>query len=315
MNIADTISFQLKVWQLFGLSNLGHMATKKLMLYRNSFMVLTTLGQLSGIHRMLTKAAIYRHSFGHLLYSLLTMCFSATVRLINMIIFVELFARVDRQNLFLYKITKIDCQFKERLNIDVNYPHQKQRYDKLFLRSFLIVVVPYGINGIGQLALGLPLGVHTFLGAIALQLVTLRFNQYSTFADMIGWRYSLINRYINEFYAVDASQWIIHADRPISTIPTAIHLQRLHDIDMICRRLNKASEHANQLFPWSLSLCVFHEFCAFFIYGQDVVKFLFKYAHGRQYSWAAVSVFYCMASVNNLLTLATVCDHAYNEVG
>lgn len=315
MNIVDTISLQVKVWQLFGLSNLKHISTKELIQSRNIFVVLTTFGQLAGINRMFRHAKIYRYSFGHLIYSLLIMFMSTIVRILNMVIFVELFAKTDKQAIFLDKITEIDSQLKKCLNIDVNYPYQKQRYKQLFLRFLFIGIIPHAIMGIGRFAFVDALAVHKFMASIVFQLIALRFNQYTTYVDMIGWRYSLINRYINDFYGIDVSQWVIHGVRPISTIPTAIHLQRLEAIDMICRRLSKASEHANKMFPWSLSLCVFHEFCVFFTYGQDIARSSYRMANGEGNPWSVVSVFFCFASLNNFLSLAHVCDRASNEVG
>lgn len=317
MHLIDTIEFPLKIWHAFGFSTfqIGSNPSVWLSYFRKIYTFCLSLFQLYTLYCFITIFELDRRSFAHLLVKFVHFFFDLLLCIIIWAIFIESVLKRNGQKEFLHDIMAIELyqSFEQAVGINLEYPVQKCRNIQRFIRWVAINLV----MGLLYPAFAMLAGAD-FLACLPnicralLSLhTTVRFYQYTTFVDMLNWRYSLINKQINDFYAVDFNQWPLSLVRPSTAQQIENTCRQINDLRMICRQLNLASRSVNGLFSVSLSLCIFRDFCGFFFAGYGGFKMIFLHDF---ILYGCIGFGYSLASANNLISMAVVCDQAATEV-
>lgn len=310
MTLFYAISHQWSLFQGLGLSPLESSGSKYGKILRNMWIMI-----LSGAHfyfmvLCLQSGSLDRRSFAKLLSSIVVFCMSNLIHIIGLIIFIELFVTGRRQNAFLRELAEIDSHFVDRLQVDVKYRAQKQRNLRVFVQWTIVVVVA---RVLAALTVYRPFRNANHFQLVTIYfMVTLRMYQYTMFADMIKWRYALVNQYINDTYTSVENNWLIQLARPSRGERESVSVQRLRGLRGICRAIHAASQCLNELFPLSLSLCIFYDFTIFFLFAYDTFKFTFLEEFQRMYT--VLSAMLALASANNLFTMSSICQATIDEV-
>lgn len=316
MNFINAIEVPLKIWHAFALSTfrIQSIPSTRLTNFRIIFVVIACLLYLYFIYALLSTMVVDRKSFGKLLFRMFQQFSQLMSPITNFIIFLESIVKSNDQKRFLDDMLAIDAQFEQCLGINVKYPSQKRRHLHRLIRWMLInliVELAYPIYGLVIGANWIPIFASLLFVNVPSVIISLRYYQYTTFVDMINWRYALINEYINDFYAIDISRLPFDPARPSTVIAIDMHLQRLTDIRRICLELYTASQRVNELFVVSLALCILLRFCGFFTKIYDAFKMMYLLDMPLYGFMASISV---IIHANDLTSMAVVCEQTTNEV-
>lgn len=309
MSAIDPISRQWTMFQAVGMSPTT-VASKYEKLCRNVYIFGMTVLQ---VYNMFSYTfAIQRQSFAALLSSMLIFGMQELLPIIILVIFVELFIMGHRQDEFLHELSKIDSLLVNQLQIDLKCKMQKRRYTALFKQWFVVVVVARSIAAMVIFYAFKRLERSPFVLVIFYLTVPLRIFQYGMFADMIRWRYELVNQYITDTNAgSDPLETIEVAEQSTSDEETLI-LQHLRDLRDICHSIHLASQRVSELFPLSLALCILYDFTVIFIASYETFKFAFL--TDGNYISIGFTVFYASVSAYNLFTMSSICEAAIQQV-
>lgn len=261
MHLIDTIAFPWKIWHALALSNLriNSVPGPRLACFQKVFVVLMTLHCLWTIFRVVTSSRLTYLSFAESLITIVQRFFHLWYPTIGSAIFFGTFATSDQQKEFLQDIMTIDDQFERSLAINLKYPDQKRAHTRRLIRWMSVdlvalsvfplfgVVVGFGWNSLFQTT------PQVFLCLV----ISLRVHQYTTFVDMINWRYGLVNAYIKEFDAIDMDRWPFRLAWPSKAAEIEAHCRQIKKLRQICMALNAASQRVN--------CSQFHCRCAFFM--------------------------------------------------
>lgn len=317
MNFIDSIKFPLKVWHALGLSTfqIDTIPSVHLSIFRKIYTIFISVCYLYRLFN-LPVYRINRESFAQLLFQMVQTFYLAMLPAVCLIILIESMLKPNKQRKFIEDLMEIDKQFERRLNINLQYSNQKRQNIQRFIRWMAITLMMglvYPVVGLVGGALFVFL-MSPLVGAYCKLNMSLRVYQYTTFVDMINFRYSLINKYINEFYAKsfdqDFSKQPFFLVKPFIGQGAKVNYQQIQSLREICRSLNTLSRQVNELFSVSLSLCILFDFCGFFaIY--DALKSTFVYENVVLGCVVACDL---VSSVNNLVSMAIVCAKASEEV-
>lgn len=315
MNLFDSIALPLKIWQATGLSpfKAGTYSSIKIRRFRSVFIPVVCLIFLYKSNVDINRFELNRESFPRLLKSMVDNVSQLSIFIRIITIFMESLWQSDKQKRFLRDIMTIDEQFEHNMNIDVQYKEQKRRHNqRLFWWISFFVVIGLGSQWIRFLFYQNNSTHSLFNRAVKCfgLIIVLRFYQYSTFVDMISWRYRLINQDINEYYG-EAGSWVFQTVRPENPRQIAELCKRLHVMQMIYRSIGRASKRVNELFPVSLSLCIFADFCFFFLYAHSGIKSFFL----SEIPMLTILILCSAAKCGyNLLAMGSVCQEASEQV-
>lgn len=325
MSAFYTISMQWTIFQALGLSPYNAIGSKCGKQFRIIYILVMTVTYSYFMYSEMSTVTLDRRSFAKLLSSLIIFCMKELVHIIGLIIFIELHFTGHRQDAFLYELTKIDGQLMDCLQIDMDYKGQKRRHMQLFKQWFKVVVIARSIAAllafnpsVEETFAVLPLAVIYFT-------VSLRMYQYTMFANMIKLRYALINQYINDTYNSNCDDgknaWMRRLvesvefsadDESVESKAEMVGAQRLRDLRDICRSIHATSQYMNELFPVSLSLCIFYDFSMFFLFSYDTFKYTFLDEYYKYYTLMTGTI--TLASANNLFTMSSICEETIQEV-
>lgn len=139
--------------------------------------------------------------------------------------------------------------------------------------------------------------------------IQIHFYRVITYIDIVRRRYGLINQCITKVHSFEDSEFIEKSDEIQGFLNSDHSFKKLQDIQRVCRLLYKASQSINDSFGWSLLLCVFQSFLYFAVFLYIIIRS--KYFEQAQNVLLCVDIPY----LNNMVSLATVCEFAKKEVG
>lgn len=313
MNFIDSIRFPLKVWHAFGISTfqIGSIPSVQLSLFRKIYTIFVGI---SYLYRLFDYQPIYtlkRESFAQLLFELVQRCCSILLPATGLAILIESMLKQNQQQKFLADFIEIDKQFEQLLSINLQYSDQKRRHIQRFIRWMTINLVMELVYPVVFLVKGAQFMylVTPFIRVFCSLNMALRVYQYTTFVDMINWRYSLVNKYINDVYSLDLDKLPVLLVKPGQE--SEVNCQQIDSLRQICRSLNTASRHVNELFSVSLSLCILLAFSGFFFTFYNTLKLIFVLENILFGSIVACGI---VSSTNNLISMAVVCGKTSEEV-
>lgn len=154
-----------------------------------------------------------------------------------------------------------------------------------------------------------------FLGFIAtirmdipLFIMQLYFFRIVTFVNMLKYRYRLINQSIRSFHTFTDLDCLTKYGEVRDFLNSDQSLQKLHDIRIVCRLLYTASDSINDLFKWSLLVCLFYEFMSF-----TVIGYLF-FVTKAFYAFAVFALHFVIPSIIQIVSLTNACELTSQEV-
>lgn len=238
--------------------------------------------------------------------------------LIIIVILVESSLKAKALEEFALQTTCIDKIMQRSLNIDTKHDVEKRDKHWRFLRWSLIsmLLVANLFNWLYQrratdaskflFIYEFFVGINLVLGPLII-VIQLHFYRVVTFVDTVRRRYHLINDCITSLHSVDEGEFLERADEIRDFLNSSQSFEKLLIIRRVCRLLYSASHSINDLFGWSLFLCIFLNFLCLTVF---VYAMLCNNFDGNFYMLMSLLI----PQLNNMISLATVCEFTKFEV-
>lgn len=236
-------------------------------------------------------------------------------------IFVESYLKSDKLKSFASKIHCIDAIMQQDLNINMKIDVERSELRWRFLRwnfisisilvCFFISCPPANYTGRDAsrslVLLEYFVAVIMFFGPFVI-VIQLHFYRVVTFVEVVRRRYHLINACIIGFHNFDGIEFLEKNDDVRRFLNTDQSLKNLRNIRRTCQLLYSASQSINDLFGWSLFLCIFQSLAVFSVIIFTIL--CSNYDERARNIVMALNIPY----LNNVISLATACEFATQEV-
>lgn len=225
---------------------------------------------------------------------------------------------------FIQQIRIIDTIMHQRLSIDLRADIQRHLIRKRFRRwtrvTFYTACGQYAVavlmhyerehlKPVAERQSVCFLGfIDTIRHGIPLFMIQLYFFRIVTFINMVKYRYRLINECVCTFHAFTELDYLTKYGEVCDFLNSEQSVQKLLDIRNVCRLLYTASDSINDLFKWSLLVCLFYEFMSF-----TVICYLF-FVTGSFEMFFVFALHYLMPSAIQIISLSNVCELTSQEV-
>lgn len=241
--------------------------------------------------------------------------------LIGLIIFVESFMTRSTLKRFPKQIAFIDSVMRGQIGIDMRLDSEKNTIRRRLISWLLLTCVMYYScialemyyyrpKGNVNITVGWVFGVFLTATIVPLSpfiILELYFYRIVTFIDMVCHRYRLLNKCLRNFHHFTANDFLIKSDKVRELLNSDKSFNKLLQIRRVYRLLYWTSNDINDLFGWSLLVCIFFYFCCFFVIGYLVIVFE-KAEHA---SIVSLTIF---MSLNHIISLASACHLTSDEV-
>lgn len=240
--------------------------------------------------------------------------------LIALVIFLESFLKAETLKAFDFQIICIDAIMQHDLNIDIKLDAEKKEMRWRFIWWNFISILTifcFFVTYLKTIASSETQFIVYAFACISLTIVMfgpliiviqIHFYRVITFIDMVRRRYCLINQCIANFHSFEGIDFIKRDDEIKEFLNSDHSFEKLQNIRRVCRLLYTSIESINESFGWSLLLCVFQSFLYFAVFVYIILR--------SRYFEQARNILLCadIPYLNNMMSLATVCEFAKQEV-
>lgn len=222
------------------------------------------------------------------------------VQLNALIIFIESFKMRNAQKELLHQINSIDFIMEQTIGIDLNYPQYKRiNLIRTIRWSTLLTIIPV-INYMILSTYNTLAHRWWLMLNLSMFFCSMRYYHATTFIDIIYQRFKKINDFVTSFHSNDINGFELN-----------IEFEKLYNIRYVCDLLSEASDRINNIFKLSILFTILNDFLQTLI---NCYWFWIIFA-GKQEKYRMIPESLWLALiVNNILSLASVSDHASKEV-
>lgn len=239
--------------------------------------------------------------------------------MVCLFLFAESFVVRNDLKKFVEELVCIDDLMRQQLPISMKYDEEEARARKRFvwLRRFCVVffVVQFfmclnlqrKMNGSAQ---GVRLNLLWMTCRIQLPIVVLHlyFHRLITFVELVKHRYQLINECVYNFHTFTDDDYFERSADVREYLNSDDAFEKLQNIRRVCQLLYSASNAINDLFKWSLLVCIFYSFVCLFVIGYLTLVL------GNGLDLFLMFANHFVAHIYSVATLASVCQLTAQEV-
>lgn len=245
-----------------------------------------------------------------------------SIRLTACVIMAESILKLNKQIHFLQKIIEIDFIFRQKLQIKLDYKNEQ------FQNKNLSVIWIVYLN-LGSICIFFV--VYTFYDAIDIQfwlwymvpflLYSMQYHRIVVYVRLILRRYKILNQYIENVSSLqeknaDNSELLVRfkemASVDFADFPEpAMTNSQLIDIRNVYQILYETTDLINDMFWWSLPLCIlidFHRFLVncFYIFAVFLLEI--------EFHLLSIAFIWCSINIAHLILLSHACHSTCKEV-
>lgn len=310
MKFLATILLQFRLWQIFSLVPFG-LIGEKLYLNRASNLHYFSMASLAVHVAALLHGLIFQdlympdvgESYSQYYNEIMTL---SLMRLIACVIVLE--AILDRrpQITVLEMINQIDLNLEFKLRIKINYKRQQFHYNI----GTLLWLLVFGISVVAIFVYAHVKGQEKFMMfwlfySLPFIICGLQYQRLSYYATLLRQRYQLLNGFllnicsIQEAHRIESDMKLKHTtfDRLITTI-------QVRDFRNIYQQLYDVSVRVNDMFWWSLPLCILSDFHKLLVNVYLIFATFLVQSSGDD---AIIGMLWGICNVVNLVVVSHAC--------
>lgn len=212
-----------------------------------------------------------------------------------------------------------DAIMCQQLAIYMKYEAEKLRARKRYVRVrrffvaafiaqlFMFIIYNQQVHGSAGSSFYYSL-CRTYRIQLPIILVNLYFYRIIMFIDIVRHRYRLVNECVYNFHVFTDLDYAGRPDEVRAFFNSDDSFARLHCVRRVCRLLYSASHSINDLFRWSLLICIFYVFVCLCVFGYLAIVVD---------SLPDLMLFFAnhfLSSIYNIVALASACELTTQEV-
>lgn len=247
------------------------------------------------------------------------------ITLIQVTVFVILLESLNKRFVqidFLRKINSIDFILEYKIGITLNYRDRRRTNIIRLLRWIIMDISIFIINLVTLCIIFRVAHRWWIILYVSFIICSLRYYQIITYVDIIHYRYTQINQFINNLHKKqEETDENVNYDllktmknvRKMSDQHKSAHIhEKLSDLRRVCRLLSSANRCINEMFQFSIPLIIVNDFLQILVNCFWVLRIFL--ADDSSLNYLIAPLFWAFLNFNHVLTISAVCDHASKEV-
>lgn len=324
MKFLTTLQWPFRIWQIFGMTPI-EVINKSTLLIKNTKLQYYSAALLI-IHFILLIFAIALPSIYVVWPPKAIPDFDVfvamiTIRLVACVIVSESILKLSKQTKFIHQIMRVDLILRRNLRIQIDYKADRFHNNMLtlvwILSCFACITCVYIVFYFMDDG---PRTTYWLLYSISFMVYSIHYHRIVVYVRLILRRYRILNQYIEKMCLqkwenTDSSQWLLNFDKKSKItddlIMQPMTISQLADVRNVYQLLYETTEMVNDMFRWSLPLCIALDF------HRLIVNFYFVFAVLLlKTSWNTLILAIVWGSINfgHLILLSHACHYTNKQV-
>lgn len=248
------------------------------------------------------------------------------IQLTALVIFIESYARRSTQIDFLQKMNTIDFILELKVGIHLDYVEQ-QCCDIKRLGRWLVIDITVFIVNFTMFYYFFPNITYIWWTMLysSFFVCSIRYFQMVSYVYLIRYRYFRINEFIDKFNLFEQNFDVFNVNLAtsiqssgdsshgqINHYTSKIVYQKLVDLRRVYRLISSASQNVNHMFQWSIPANISNDVLHILMNSYWILRLLIR--GDRNVAYVLVPGLWTLVNINHLISLASLCHHASNEV-
>lgn len=312
MKFLATILLPFRIWQIFSLVPFG-LISEKLYLNKASNLHYYSMASLAVHIAALFHGLIIQNFYvpneGEVYTQYNEIITLGLMRFIACVIVLESILNRKTQFTVLEMINQIDLNLKCKLRIKINYKRQQFHYNI----GTLLWLLVFGVSDTAILVYAHVKGEEKFkmfwlFYSIPFIICGLQYQRLAYYATLLRQRYQLLNEFLLNICSIQEAHQIESESLDMkpkhSTLDPLITTTQVRDFRNIYQQLYEASVCVNDIFWWSLPLCILSDFHKLLVNTYLIFAMFLVQSSGDD---AIVGVLWGICNVINLLLVSHAC--------
>lgn len=312
MKFLAAIRLPFRFWQIFSLVPFG-LISDKIYLNKSSNLQYYSMASLAvhvaALLHGLFAQDLYLHNEGEVYSQYNDILTLTLMRFIACIIVLEVILNRRTQFIVLEMINQIDLNLEFKLRIKINYKRQQFYYN---IRTILWLLL-FGMCDVAIFAYAIVKGQEKFkmfwlFYSIPFIICGLQYQRLAYYAILLRQRYQLLNEFLLNICSIQEAHQIESESLDIqpkhSTLDPLITTIQVRDFRNIYQQLYDVSIRVNDMFWWSLPLCVLSDFHKLLVNAYQIFAVFLVQNSGDE---AIIGVLWGICNSVNLLLVSHAC--------